>query len=172
LGCGGAKSPAGACTEDDFAEKDEVRYPSSPAKHKHYKRLLASPHRERKPFCYHSFMDKYKTVDEFLSSQPKDKTAQIEALRHIILSTEPRLEEHIKWNAPSYVSDGIDRITFNVMNKDNTVMLVFHMGATRKENKKGTPVISDDSHLIKWASDIRGYAIFKDIEDVAQRVAF
>jgi hypothetical protein len=111
-------------------------------------------------------MQKYKTVEKFLNDLSEDKRSQVDALRSIILTTEPQLEEHIKWNAPSYVLDGEDRITFNVINKQEVVKLVLHMGATRKEGRKGEPIMQDDSGLIEWSSDIRGMITFKSIDDV------
>lgn len=111
-------------------------------------------------------MQKYKTVEDFIADMKDDKLSQVEALRSIILTTEPRLEEHIKWNAPSYVLDGDDRITFNLMNKQGVVKLILHMGATRKEDKKGTPVMRDASGLIEWSSDIRGMITFTTIDDI------
>jgi hypothetical protein len=47
------------------------------------------------------------------------------------------LTEHIKWNAPSYVLDGEDRITLNLLNKQGLAKLVLHMVATRPENRRG-----------------------------------
>lgn len=78
----------------------------------------------------------------------------------------PTLQEHIKWNAPSYVINGEDRITFNLMNKEGLVKLVFHMGATRKEDKKAEPVMNDKSGLIEGNSNIRGMLIFQDLQDI------
>jgi hypothetical protein len=111
-------------------------------------------------------MQKYKTVEEFLDDLSEDKRLQVDTLRDLILNVDSQLEEHIKWSAPSYVLDDEDRITFNVMNKQGVVKLVLHMGATRKEDKKGTPVIQDDSGLIEWNSDIRGTVTFYSIEEV------
>lgn len=111
-------------------------------------------------------MQKYKTVEDFLTDLDTNKRQQVDALRDLILKTEPNLKEHVKWNAPSYVLDGEDRITFNLMNKQQVVKLIFHMGATRKENKKGTPVLQDESGLIEWSSDIRGMITFSAIEDI------
>ena len=62
-------------------------------------------------------MQKYKTFEEFLDDLSEEKRAQVDLLRDLILKTEPKLDEHIKWNAPSHVLDGEDRITFNFMNK-------------------------------------------------------
>jgi Domain of unknown function (DU1801) len=111
-------------------------------------------------------MQKYKTVEEFLDDLSEDKRLLVDTLRVLILNVDSRLEEHIKWNAPSYVLDDEDRITFNVMNKQGVVKLVLHMGATRKEDKKGSPVMQDDSGLIEWNSDIRGTVTFNSIEEV------
>lgn len=116
-------------------------------------------------------MQKYKTVEEFLNDLSEDERLQVNTLRSLILSAEPRLREHIKWNAPSYVFDGEDRITFNLMNKQEVVKLVLHMGATRKEDKKGAPIMQDDSGLIEWSSDIRGMITFTSIEDINSHMA-
>ncbi len=118
-------------------------------------------------FCYDGLMQKYKTVEEFINDLDDDKRSQVDILRDHILSTEPQLEEHIKWNAPSYVLDGEDRITFNLMNKQGVVKLVLHMGATRKEDKKGAPIMQDESGLIEWSSDIRGMITFNSLTDIS-----
>ncbi len=115
-------------------------------------------------------MQKYTTIEEFLSSLDASKRSQVDKLRQLILETAPQLQEHIKWNAPSYVQDGEDRITFNLMNKQGVVKLILHMGATRKEDKQGMPVLQDDSGLIEWSSDIRGTLTFSDNDDVESKL--
>jgi hypothetical protein len=114
-------------------------------------------------------MQRYKTIDEFLNDLNDNIRIQIDLLRRVILEAEPLLEEHIKWNAPSYVWKGEDRITFNVMNKERKVKLVFHMGPTRKEDKSAPPIIEDKSKLIQWSSDIRGMITFNDMEDISEK---
>ena len=114
-------------------------------------------------------MNKYRTVDEFLEDLDDNIKAQVLEIRTYIKEAEPTLSEHIKWNAASYVFAGEDRITFNLINKQGLVKLVFHMGATRKEDKKGKPVLADKFSIIEWASDIRGYITFKDLEDVRRK---
>jgi len=110
-------------------------------------------------------MDKYKTVDEFMNRLDNDRLLQVQKLRQYILDEAPFLTEHIKWNALSYANDSEDRITFNTMNKEKVVKLVFHMGATRKEDKKGKPILKNAA-LIEWASDIRGYMTFNNLEEI------
>lgn len=111
-------------------------------------------------------MQKYKTVDEYLQDLDSNLRPQVEVLRQVIVGANADLEEHIKWNAPSYIYEGEDRITFNTLNKEGVVKLVLHMGATRKEDKKGKPIINDTTGLIVWSSDIRGMLSFSDLEDI------
>lgn len=111
-------------------------------------------------------MQKYKTVAEFIDNLDSDKRDQVELLRRLIQNADPNLQEHIKWNASSYMLDGEDRLTFNVINKEGIVKLILHMGATRKENKKANPVMIDETGLVQWSSDIRGILSFNGIEDI------
>jgi len=110
-------------------------------------------------------MNKYSTVDEFLNDLSENRRQQVEELRTIIKSTSPNLTEHIKWNSPSYVLNGEDRITFNMHYPDQTMLLI-HMGATRKETKKANPIMNDETGLIKWNSDIRGTIAFSSLDDI------
>lgn len=114
-------------------------------------------------------MKKYRTVDEFLADQPAEKLEQIDFIRQLILRIEPSLTENLKWNAPNYVFQAEDRITFNTMNKEGIVKLVLHMGASRKENKKGKPVLSNDFGIVDWNSDIRGTISFEDTNDTKDK---
>jgi len=115
-------------------------------------------------------MNKYLTVDEFLNDLNEDRRQQVEALRTIIKTVNSDLTEHIKWNSPSYILDGEDRITFN-MHYPNQTMVLLHMGATRKENKKADPIMNDTTGLIKWNSDIRGTLAFSSLDDIANSQA-
>lgn len=112
---------------------------------------------------------KFKDVPAFLAALDDDKRAQVEAVRAIVLAANPGLTENIKWNAPSYVLDGEDRVTFNAQNKEGLVKLVLHMGATRPEDKKAPPIMADDAGLAAWASDIRAIITFADADDVAAK---
>lgn len=113
-------------------------------------------------------MNQFKDVDTFLASLPSSDREQVSLLRTIILQSQSGLQEHIKWNSPSYVWEGEDRITFNVNNKEGLVKLVFHMGATRPENKKGPPAM-DGMGLVAWQSDIRGLVTFTSDEDIRSK---
>jgi hypothetical protein len=115
--------------------------------------------------------NKYTTVAEFLDDLDAAKREQVELLRSVIQEVHPGMEEHIKWNAPSFVLDGEDRVTFNLQNKEGVVKLVLHMGATREENKKGAPIMPNDHGLLTWPSDIRGVMSFKTLGDITAKRA-
>jgi len=115
-------------------------------------------------------MNKYLTVEEFITDLSDERQQQVQALRALIKATHPELTEHIKWNAPSYVLDGEDRITFNMHYPDQTMILI-HMGATRKENKKADPIMKDETGLVEWNSDIRGTVSFSSLDEIANSQA-
>ena len=115
-------------------------------------------------------MNKYLTVEEFITDLSDERQQQVQALRALIKTTHPELTEHIKWNAPSYVLDGEDRITFNMHYSDRTMILI-HMGATRKENKKADPIMKDETGLVEWNSDIRGTVSFSSLDEIANSQA-
>lgn len=106
------------------------------------------------------------SVADLVNGLDDQTREQVQLLRDIIGSLDTDLTEHIKWNAPSYVFDGEERITMNLRNKQGLVKLVLHMGATRPENRKGTPVLLDDAGIVEWASDIRGLITFVDADDI------
>ncbi len=106
------------------------------------------------------------SVAELVGGLDDDTQEQVQLLRVIIGSLDATLTEHVKWNAPSYVLNGEDRITMNLRNKQGLVKLVLHMGATRPEDKKGAPVLLDDAGIVEWASDIRGLITFADVADI------
>jgi len=108
-------------------------------------------------------MKKYSTVPEFLIDLDEDTRNQVNALRDIILSS-VNVTEHIKWNAPSYVFNGEDRITFNLHGSD--IKILIHMGATRKEDKAASPVLNDLTGIIQWNSNIRGTLTFRSMEEI------
>ncbi len=114
-------------------------------------------------------MKKYKTVREFLADLDSVRKSEVELLREIILNLGIPLQENIKWNAPNYVYSGIDRITFNTMNKDGTVKLIIHMGTAKKEDKKAAPIMQNAHVDIFWNSNIRGTITFDGVEDIQSK---
>lgn len=123
----------------------------------------------RQDVWYDRVMKKYTQIDDILNDLAPEKRQKVELLRQIILESTD-VTEHVKWNAPSYIYNDEDRITFNLYGE---VKILIHMGATRKEDKKATPIMDDPDHIISWNSDIRGTITFSNLEDIeVKREAF
>ncbi len=63
-------------------------------------------------------------VNEWLNKQPENIREDVNAVRKIIRSASSKLNERIKWNAPSYYYKE-DIVTFGPY-RNNSVLLVFH----------------------------------------------
>lgn len=95
------------------------------------------------------------------------RKADAEALRGILTKVRaPKLEEGIKWNAPSYSVDGQHVVTFN-FSCPESIRLIFHCDTARKETKGAPPMIEDVAGLLEWQSDIRAIAAFHSSEEVS-----
>lgn len=102
-------------------------------------------------------------VNQYLESLDHPFKAEIEALRGIILKSDGRISEGIKWNAPSYYCTEWFA-TFNFRKKD-AVQIIFHRGAKVKAVGDGR-YVEDPSAVLKWITNDRCAASFIDINDV------
>lgn len=100
-------------------------------------------------------------VDELMRGLDHGHKDAVEYLRSAILAADSRITEHVKWNAPSFCYDGVDRVTFQLKSPD--VQLIMHRGAKVAEN---TVVFVDDSGLLDWRSGDRAVVTFSDLADV------
>jgi len=64
-------------------------------------------------------------VNEWMSKLDTEMKPAIDAVRKIIRSAGPKLNERIKWNAPSYYYKE-DIVTFGPIKSKDMVILVFH----------------------------------------------
>jgi uncharacterized protein (DUF1697 family) len=109
-------------------------------------------------------------VEGFMSSLDHPRKAEIEALRKIILGVDRRIEESIKWNAPSFAI-GEHFATFKLRPAE-TIQVVFHTGAKVKPGG-GAIEIDDPRGLLKWAAKDRCVATLTDLADIrAKKAAF
>ena len=115
-------------------------------------------------------LKKYRSIDEILDDMTDDRRALVGALRKLILNSTPDLIEHVKWNSPSYVYAGDDRITLSLHNP-NAVRVVLHAGATTKEDKTETASFDDESGLLEWHSNIRATVPFRSLSDFTEKSA-
>jgi len=107
-------------------------------------------------------------VDRFMKQLAHPLEPEIQAVREIILGADPRIQESIKWNAPSF-SITEHFATFNLRPKD-VVQVVLHTGAKVKSSVRHIE-IRDPSGLLKWAAKDRCIAEFTDRKDIKSRAA-
>lgn len=106
------------------------------------------------------------TVDALVAALPEPSRAAMQALRGLVAASHPDVTEHVKWNGPSFVIDGDDRISLGVA-KGGAVRAVLHRGAKLKSTEGFA--FADDSGLIQWAAVDRGVVTFADQAEVAAR---
>jgi uncharacterized protein YdhG (YjbR/CyaY superfamily) len=67
----------------------------------------------------------------YFNNLDKRIATDVQAVRKLIQKTIPKLEERIKWNAPSYHYKGMDLLTFGPQ-KEKKLLLIFHHPAIVK----------------------------------------
>ena len=73
-------------------------------------------------------MQRNPEVDAYMEKKAHPLTAEINRVREIILETDERVEETIKWQSPTFMYKG--NIASFFMNAKKHVSLMFHKGAT------------------------------------------
>lgn len=96
-------------------------------------------------------------VATFLARLEHPRKAEIEAVRALILSADPRIRESIKWNAPSFAL--ADHFATFKLRPETTVQVVFHTGAKVKANPTAIKV-EDPAGLLVWAAPDRALVTF------------
>lgn len=113
--------------------------------------------------------ERFATVDEFLAAQSPERRADVEALRALVLEAEPGLSEIVKWNSPSYVLDGVDRLTINAAG-NGPVRLILHFGTRRAEDTAAAPAFAGDPEgLLTWHSNIRASLALPQAAELAAK---
>ena len=116
-------------------------------------------------------VDRYGSVEHYLAAQTTARLPVIEALRALVHEACPTAQEHIKWNSPSYVVDGVDQATISAQGKDG-VRLVLHRGATTAEKTDAPSTFAGDPQgLLTWHSDIRASLLVTDLADLTAKRA-
>lgn len=113
--------------------------------------------------------ERFATIDEFLAAQSPERRADVGALRVLVLEAEPRLTEIVKWNSPSYVLDGVDRLTINAAG-NGPVRLILHFGTRRAEDTAAAPAFAGDPEgLLTWHSNIRASLALPQAAELAAK---
>ena len=101
--------------------------------------------------------NKNTVVDEFLKKKKNPLTAEIQRVREIILGTSDKVEECIKWSAPTFMYKG--NIASFYMNAKQHVSLMFHTGAS----------IPDKFGLLEGSGNVSRVAKFEDMKDIEKK---
>jgi hypothetical protein len=96
-------------------------------------------------------------VDALIKKKNNPMTAAIQRVREIILEVSDKIEEDVKWSAPTFMYKG-NIASFN-MNTKQHVSLMFHYGAS----------ISDKYGLLEGEGNVSRVAKFADIKDVEKK---
>ncbi len=86
-------------------------------------------------------------------------TDEIQRVREIILATDPKIEETIKWSSPTFMYKG--NIASFFMNAKKFVSLMFHKGAT----------INDEHGLLSGDGKEARVARFESLDDIQEKEA-
>lgn len=106
-------------------------------------------------------------VDAFLGELQHPLKAGVEQLRAAVLASDDRITEHVKWNAPSFCFDGVDRVTFRLQPGDR-LQLVLHRGAKVRDDVDEFR-FDDPTGMVEWVTADRGVVTFADLADVEAR---
>ena len=96
-------------------------------------------------------------VDALLREKKNPLTEEIQLVRNIILQVSDKIEEDIKWSAPTFMYKG--NIASFYMNSKKHVSLMFHSGA----------MITDESGLLEGTGNVSRVAKFTDMSDIRKK---
>ncbi len=93
-------------------------------------------------------------VDEWFESYDNPQKALVQAVREVLLDTDPRVQETIKWKAPTFMFEG--NIASFYPRSKRAVSLLFHTGAS----------LPDPDGLLEGGGDTGRVARFTDATDL------
>lgn len=105
-------------------------------------------------------------VTQFLADLEHPHKTEWLALRELILSAGPEIQEGIKWNAPSFWS-GAWFATFQLRAKSG-IVLVLHQGAKLASPPK-TRFVEDPDKLLFWITNDRCTVSLAGADDLNQK---
>ncbi|NAS10949.1 DUF1801 domain-containing protein [Poritiphilus flavus] len=102
-------------------------------------------------------MNKNPEVNKFLQERQHPLEKEIQKVREIILASDDRIEEAIKWKSPTFMYKG--NIASFFMNAKKFVSLMFHKGA----------LIKDPLKLLEGDGKEARVARFENMEDIKSK---
>lgn len=84
------------------------------------------------------------------------------ALCGVVRSVDPRIDEGIKWNAPSFFIT--DHFATTGLTRDGVIRLVLHTGAKKRPDP--LPIAIVDGDFLDWVAPDRAVVTFADLHRV------
>jgi hypothetical protein len=106
-------------------------------------------------------------VAQYLASLKHPQTATVKRLRLAILAVDSRIQEDVKWNAPSFHL-GDHFATFR-LNPPPILQLILHNGARAKSNPTKF-IVDDPDRILKWAAPDRCIIEFTSSADATRKM--
>jgi hypothetical protein len=107
-------------------------------------------------------------ADAYLAGLDHPLATQLAALRERILGIVPeRTVENVKWNAPNYAIDGVDRVTLGA-DPRGRLRVVLHRGV-KPVDAEGF-AFDDPSGLVRWATSDRGVITVASSEEFDEQL--
>ena len=106
------------------------------------------------------------SVDGFLAALDHPLKSALALIRSAILGASPRVEEGIKWNAPSFRA-GEWFATVNIHPKAglDSVLVVLHLGAKARGVVVPRPAIPDPEGLLEWLGKDRAVVRLRSLKE-------
>jgi hypothetical protein len=105
------------------------------------------------------FDNRSPVVDAWFEQYDNPQKALVQAVREAILEADPRVQETIKWQAPTFMYEG--NIASFYPRSKRAVSLLFHTGAS----------LPDPDGLLEGEGDTSRVARFVDADDLAAKRA-
>lgn len=105
-------------------------------------------------------------VDEFLDALDHTRRSEVQQIRLAILAAEPEITETVKWNAPNFRFEEVDRVAFKLQPRDS-VQLIFHRGARIRDDQDKFR-FDEPTGLLKWLSPDRGVVTLSDADETGR----
>ena len=102
-------------------------------------------------------MNRNPEVDDYLKKKNHPLTTEIQLVREIILATDDRVEETIKWSSPTFMYKG--NIASYFMNAKKHVSLMFHKGV----------LLDNHGGLLTGSGKETRTAKFQNMENINER---
>ena len=115
-----------------------------------------------RPVARSSTADTSAAVDAFMVGLAHPHKDAIQALRRIVLGIDSRIQEGVKWNAPSFRTH--EYFATTRLRAKNGIGLVLHRGAKARGHQAIR--IDDVDRLLAWLADDRAMLSFAGVEDL------